>query len=260
MEADFWGERTFKEDEVVQYISIGDLHLWMKTKDEDIWIGYRYSEIKKDLYSEQPPDDLEWSRWAAKTINTDLKVTPVFPDLPIVVFSEYPLKVLPGTSIQIYTRIPIWIRISLKKNDHVLSELPSLKLSKTWFGTPVEGELCYWATTKARRNLSRVEKKPYVVNCPIQITNKATADLDFEKFCYRVEQLKIYEYEQELWADETQITYQGEELLSDITMSGKLPKGMEKSVLLSGPRNKARRNLAIRTFYKFFDEPFTFGR
>ena len=260
MASDFWKNHSLDEDESVQHLTLGDLHLWMKARKQEIWIGQRYEKDSTDSYTDQPPEDLEWSRWATKESVTDLNVSPVFPDLPIVVFSEYPLKVLPGTSIDIYTRIPIWIRICLGKTDYVLLELPTVKLSRTWFGTPVEGELCYWSTTKARRSLLNVEKKPYLVNCPIKIINKATEDLNFEKFCYRVELLKIHDCENELWADETLISYQGEELLSDITMTGRLPKGMAEGTVVSGPRSKTSKNLAIRTFHKLFDENLILGR
>jgi hypothetical protein len=261
MEADFWGELTFRDDEVVQYRSVGDLHIWLKSKDSEFWIGHRHSAgTSGEEYSEHPPEDLEWARWAVKPAGTHLKLLPVFPDLPIVVYSEHPLKVQTGTSIQIFTRIPAWVRIGLSKADYTLVELPSVKLSRTWFGTPVEGELCYWSATKARRSLSNVESKPYLINCPIRITNKAKEDLDFTKFCYRVDQLNIYEVAQSLWADETLINFQGEKLLSDITMTGKLPKEMGKGRLISGSRNKAQKNLAIRTFHRLLDENFILGR
>lgn len=260
MGTSFWGEQIFTEDDAIQYLSAGNLHLWMKTHNKDIWIGHRYTRDGDHPYSEQPPEDLEWARWSVSSGTININLSPVFPDRPVVVFYEYPLKVLPNVTLQMYTRIPVWVRISLAKSGYMLTELPTVKLSKTWFGTPVEGELCYWSATKARRSLSGVEKKSYVINCPIKITNKSSEDLDFDKFCFRVEQLKIFDYEEALWADETLITYQGEEMISNITMTGKLPAGMGDGTLLNGPRNHVRRNLAARTFYKIFDEPFNLGR
>lgn len=257
-----WGSYQF-ENEETNYLSIGHLHLWIRRRNDEVWIGHQYYEgpdNESSLNGDQPPSQLEWARWAPKGNPDTITVMPVFPDLPMVISSEYPLKVATGSSITIYTRIPIWTRISTGEQATTLIELPTIKLSKTWFGTPMEGELCYWSTTKARRSLEAVERKPYLVNCPILITNKTADDLSFEKFCFRVERLKIFEYEDELWADETHITYHGEEQHSDISMSGRLPEKMGKGTLLNAPRKPIERSLATRTFRKIFDDSFLFGR
>ena len=261
MNIEKWGAFPLSSGKETDFYELGDLRLWLKHKDEEIWIGHRHVEHGETAATPgTPPTDLEWARWAPKDPADSIKLMPAFPELPLVVNSEYPLRVNPGGSIQIFTRIPVWVRISIGNKDTVLTELPTVKLSRTWFGTPMEGELCYWATTKARRSLSNVERKPYLISCPIQITNKTEEDLDFEKFCFRVERLKIFSYEEELWSDETRIVYQGEEQHSDINMSGRLPKGMENAKLISPPRKPVQRSLATRTFKKIFDESFLFGK
>jgi hypothetical protein len=260
MDQQIWGEHTI-EDGQTRCFTVGNLHLWLRYQNEEVWIAYGYKdELKGRLQPGEPPKGVEWSRWAHKLGSNELGILPVFPDLPLVVHSEYTLKVSPNTKIQIYTRIPVWVRISLVKNNYQLIELPTVKLSRTWFGTPLEGELCYHAMTKARRDLSHVDKKPYLVSCPIVISNRSGEELDFENFCFRVERLSIYEHEDEFWADETQITYQGEDLNSEIIMTGNLPQGISKKKLLSKPRKQIQKSLATRTFKRFFKDNHLLGR
>lgn len=257
-----WGTFKLATDGSIRHLSAGDLNIWMQRKDDEIWIGHEYQHPngKMDASDSNPPDELEWGRWAPRDINDSVKIMPVFPDLPLVINNDYPLRVTPNGSIDIFTRIPVWLRICMGTHDSILTELPTVKLSRTWFGTPMEGELCYWSTTKARRSLEHVEAKSYLVNCPIQLSNKTQEELSFEKFCFRVERLKIFLHSNELWADETRITYQGEEQHSEINMSGRLPKGMKNGKLLSAPRKPIQRSLATRTFRKIFDDSFIFGR
>lgn len=262
MQHDFWGNYTLATDESPLHLSLGLLHVWIRQKDSEIWIAHQY---EKNLPADKEAGEIlnehkSWSRWAHKSPENSLVVTPVFPDLPIIVSSEFPLKISSGTKIQIFTRIPIWIRISFSKSDYILTEIPSIRLSRTWFGTPLEGELCYWSTTKARRNLAAVENKPYVVNCPIWITNKSSEDLNFEKFCFRVERLGIHRVKDELWSGQTEILYHGKELNSDITMTGKLPADLGKGEQLSKPRNPIHKSLATRTFKLLFDDTFISAR
>ncbi|MEL7832434.1 DUF432 domain-containing protein [Fodinibius sp. Rm-B-1B1-1] len=252
MDTDIWGKQSLEEGKT-KHISVGELHIWLKYRNEEVWITQAYNdEIKRKADLDQPPKDAEWSRWAHKNSSAEVAIQPVFPDKPLVIHSEYSLKISPETQIQIYTRIPVWIRISLADNDYQLTELPSVKLSRTWFGTEIEGELCYHAKTKARRDLSHVDKKPYLVSCPIKIVNKSVEELTFSHFCFRVERLSMFYHEHELWADETQIIYQGEDLHSEVIMTGKLHKGITKKQLLSKPRKQVHKSLATRTFKRFF--------
>lgn len=245
-----WGERKLKLGET-ELFSIGKLRLWILLKDADIWIGYQYADSEEQNFSE-PPEDLEWSRWALKNEIRRVKLQPVFPDKPLVVKSEYPLRISPGTKIDIFARIPIWVCIRIPSINYQLLEIPIVKLSRTWFGDYMEGELCYHATTKARRSLSKVDPRPYLANCPITVSNKSDEDLNFDNFCYRVERLRMFQKENELWADETQIIYHGESLNSDVIMSGKLPEGISKDKLITEPRKKIQKSLATRTFKRFF--------
>lgn len=260
MDNEIW-EKISLADGQIEYISIGDLHIWMKYQNSEIWIAHGYkSELKGRLKPESPPSELKWGRWANKIDSSEIQLFPVFPDMPLIVHSEYPLKVSPDTRIQIYTRIPVWVRICVGKNYYQLIELPTVKLSRTWFGSPVEGELCYHATTKARRDLSHAEKKPYLVSCPILISNKSDEVLDFDNFCFRVERLSIFSHDTEFWADETQIIYHGADLNSDVIMTGKLPEGIDRNELVSKPRKTIQKSLATRTFKRIFEDSITWGR
>lgn len=260
MSEEVWGNISLADGQV-RYVTIGDLHIWLKSQNGEVWIAYGYNgEFKGRPKADSPPKECTWGRWADKSGAEEVQVLPVFPDKPLIVHSEYPLKVSRGTKIQIYSRIPVWVRISLAKNGYQLIELPTVKLSRTWFGTPVEGELCYHATTKARRDLSHADKKPYVVSCPILIHNKSEDELDFEHFCFRVERLSMYQHEGDFWADETQIVYHGADLNSDVIMTGKLPEGIDKSKLLSKPRKQIQKSLATRTFKRIFQDTMDWGR
>lgn len=247
-----WKTYTVKEGEEPFHLNIDSLHVWIKKLNEEFWISYSHADDTND--SPQIDEQTEWERWAPKANETEVRIRPVFPDLPVVVSSEYPLRLVPEASIQVFCRVSAWMEISLVKSNYVLHEIPITKLSRTWFGNTMEGELCYWLTSKARRSLEQVESKPYLINCPIQITNKSHTDLNFERFCYRVERLGIYSVKENYWADETKILYQGEEQHSEVKMTGKLPKSLEKGELISKPRNPISRSLATRTFKMFFDD------
>lgn len=262
MANDLWKSYTINADEPPLHLALSGLHVWIQRKNEEIWIGHIHEDPAAEPAVEhaEPPEELKWSRWANRSSEEPLSITPVFPDLPIVVGPEFPMTIGSGSEIKFYTRIPVWVRIAFNKSEYVLKEIPSTPLSKTWFGTPLEGELCFWLTTKARRSLSEVESKPNVVNCPIRISNQDTEDLHFEKFCYRVGRLGIHRFNGDLWAGETKIVNHDQDTPSDITMTGKLPQDMGKGQQLSKPRYPMQSSLASRTFKRLFEDTFISAR
>lgn len=248
----FWKNYPINEGQDPLHFNFKSLHVWIKKHEQEFWIAHEYAT--EDVTQPSLDDETLWNRWAPKKDEQEVRLRPVFPTLPVIVSSEYPLKLAPGAKIKVYSRIPAFLEISLPKSDYVMLELPITKLSRTWFGTTLEGELCYWLTSKTRRSLEMVESDPFLIQCPIQITNKSEAELIFDQFCYRVERLGVYLVDQYLWSDATNIVYQGEEQHSDITMTGKLPSEVGKGELLSKPRNPVSRSFATRTFKKLFDE------
>lgn len=245
------------------HLNLESLHIWIKRKGDELWLAHNHEQEGKDL--NKPADELEaglikWSRWALKSPESELKLTPVFPDLPVIVSSEFPFKIAPNSRVQIVTRIPLWVQISQEKTRYVLTEIPSDLLSRTWFGNPLEGEICYWWSTKARRNFDELEEIPNLINCPILIVNKTNEDLNFEKFCLHVEHLSIFKAKNSFWADETKIEYHGEDMNSHISMTGKLPENVGKGERVSKARIPISTSLATRTFKKLFDDTFISAR
>ena len=257
MDMNLWTQHSVEPGASPIHLSLGGLQVWLQNRIGEIWIAHSYEEEPGSGPGKEPspPENLQWARWAYNSEMEAVRVTPVFPDLPVVISSEFPLTISPGAKIQIFSRIPVWMRLEFGQRGYILKEIPSIPLSKTWFGTPLEGELCYWYSTKARRSLEGVKPMPYYVNCPIWITNRDSEDLHFEKFCLRVGRLGIYRFEDKLWAGETQIVHHGDED-SEISITGKLPSGMGSGEQLSKPRNPLQRSLATRTFKKLFDDTF----
>jgi hypothetical protein len=256
-----WGEHELSEHETYRF-TLDALHCWIKLQHQEIWIAHMHSNDPhwKEEYAVQsdPPEGIEWSRWALKQNTQKIFLQPVFPDMSLLVQSEFEFKINSGARIQIFHRVPAWVSIQGNgATKEPIVELPSSTLSKCWFGSFTDGELCYFSPTKARRSLETHHFKPYYINCPINIQNHDDQPLDFTKFCHRVERLHIYQggEDGQLWADETHIVYNGEEALSDISIAGKPSKFLKNPQIITRPRNAKHQSLTSRTFYRMLEIP-----
>ncbi len=233
---------------------IGLLFFRVEMEYGELWIGYRYVEEEEAStgganVSAPADDDLEWVRWSFSNPPEKLELQPYLPDKPMVVHSEYSQHILPGDEARIFIGIPATVRFNLqrKKEQHLL-ELSSEPLSRTWFGDRLEGELCYWWSTRARRYMPEMNKTQHRIGCPVTIKNSSDEELNFEKFSHRVTRLHIYRYNGGLWTDETQISYLGEEDMSEVIARGRLPKELQGAEKVTSPRDDAQRSFISRTF------------
>lgn len=250
-----WGEFQLTENEVTTW-QCGPLRLWYKALSDEIWIASRCEAV----YSpETEPasvgvESLTWSRWVVKRNTEQLRIVPVLPDRSVVARPEYSFSLAPGAQARIYVRVPIWVRIEAGRREaEFLQEFPTVVLSNTWFGTFMEGELCYWLSTKARRRFLVEPHMPHLAICPIQITNSSDDRLLVEKLRLQVKSLSLFNVGGSLWADETRVFYRGTNDVSKIEIAGKIPKEVGSGELITRPREPVSKSVASRTFTTFLN-------
>lgn len=238
----------------VNLFQIGPLRLWYKVCGKELWTAYDRKGEEISSNDTAIPENTIWSRWALKKKTEQLQFKPTFPDRAITIKPESHLKVAPGAQITVYTRIPIWLRIEREKS--VLSEIPIVVLSKTYFGTYARGEQCYWISSGVRSSIEADTSRPFLAICPLEIINGSQEELFIGKICLRVPELSLYLCENQLWANKTQINFRGSNDISRIVIEKNGPKEMGKTRLVSGPRSlEQRKGFAAKTFETLKDLP-----
>ena len=251
-----WGVFEIALDKLYSW-KIGDLNVWCRKGTGEIQIAHQYSDSTVDNQELiEPPEDISWSRWALKKDKIEIQLSPQLPDRPVVVKPESSFRIIIGAQAKIYIRVPLWLRINLStKPSEKLLEIPAVVLSNTWFGTFFEGELCYWISTGARRQIEPDANRPYLAICPIQLINNAEEELLVEKICLRVANLSLFSDGVQLWSDETNVFYKGGNGISQVKASGVPPKEARSAKLISSPRNPKKKSLAMKTFASIRELP-----
>jgi hypothetical protein len=226
----------------------------------DLWFAFRHREILvatsrapegTQVPAPEPPETSSWSRWAVPGEERTVVLRPILPDRAVVLQSELPFSLLPRAEARIYVRIPLWIRVETVGNGAtLLMELPTVDLSDTWWGGFMEGELCYWLHTHARREMPAELIQPYLAICPLLLVNRSGADLRVEKFAFRVAHLSLFLHRGGLWADESVVRYQGEAEGSQIEITGHPPPEAAGAARVAEPRIPVVRSFTARTFQR----------
>jgi hypothetical protein len=245
-----WGDRPLPAPGETQRLAVGPLAIWLRGVKNELWVSHGCAAPWESA-PEELPDDAEWSRWAMREGEHRLRVLPVFPDRPLVVKPEHPFTLLRRARARVYMRVPPWVRLTVVPGSSgggaVLTEIPTERLSDTWWGDFQEGELAYWLRTKARRELRAELFEPHLVMSTLQLENHSEDALPVEKLVLRVEHLSIYEKDGWLWAEEVRVEYRGEDEGSDIHMDDEPPREAEGARELS-PARAQTRSFRARTF------------
>lgn len=260
-EATPWSVHDLEEG-VDRRFEIGPLGLRVRWIAGELWLAHARTEdegtrddgtIQRRTGPDTPEALLdepeEWARWSAGGDGVKLRLTPVFPDRPLVVGPEHSFHLLRGARVGIYIRVPLWVRVELLgRQETVVTEIPTLVLSDTWFGDVTEGELCYYLPTTARREVTPELFEPHLAICPLQLSNPSEDDLAVEKIALRVAHLSIFGRGDELWSDRTRVQYRGEAIGSDLRITGRPPEEAPGAELITPPRTPMGRGLRARTF------------
>ncbi|TFG60070.1 MAG: DUF432 domain-containing protein [Spirochaetales bacterium] len=252
----------WKNHELVQYrtyeAQAGPLSLFLRLEGDEVLLAAEYNEKQKSLKTLAPLSgkktyqDLAWMRYILDSNVSSISLLPMLPDKPVVVRPEYPIHVMQNRQISFFVNIPIWVRILPGTAMPKPIELPSVQLSKTWFGDTQVGEICYALKTRAMRSETESAHAPYLVTCPLQIQNNSSKVLDFDKICVHVENLSLYqEVPGRFWTNSVSISYREGDQRTQVNVSPEAPQYAAGCVKLSEPRDTGTSSLVRRSFHFF---------
>jgi hypothetical protein len=246
----YWGEVDLPAAEPLLW-RFGTLHLWCKKENDELWFANKYVENQGLTENElpPPPDDAKWVRYSLSEDYKKMIFRPMLPNRPLVIKVEAPFLLKKGARARIFMRVPLWIKIEIQNKTRMdLLELPTVVLSNTWFGTPTDGELCYWISSGARRIIEPDPDRPYMAICAMEVINRADEDLLVDKLCFRVEYLSLFSDGSQLWSNLTKIYFRGASEVSEIDGTGKAPTEAGSAKKISEPREDLKKSFTHRTF------------
>jgi hypothetical protein len=165
------------------------------------------------------PSSSEWRHYLSRE-SGPVRPQPVLPDRGIVVKPDRSLMLLAGESSQFFLEIPVWFRMNVGGDRKVqVFEEPLAVLSNTWFGDPVNGELCYVLATRLHQGMSSIATTAWCAVCPMAVTNDSATDLAFERICLHVQNLAVFRGTERLWTNGLSVLFRGADQASHIQVS-----------------------------------------
>ena len=185
--------------------------------------------------------------------NNHIYLQPSLPDLPITIKPEQITSILPGCRMEVFIEVPLLLSVYYGTNSRkeLLMEFPLEPLSRSFFGSPDNGEISYFLESPLLCEYEAYENKDSSIYCPVAITNKSLQKLDVERMIVRVPLLSIFSCKDSLLSSPVSIVFRGADMVSQISY---LKYGSEKKqqvVPVAPPRQNDDKSLIKKSFYFF---------
>ncbi len=248
-----WNARNMNDGDHCS-LEAGPLHIRMERRGDEF---HYHSQRAASAEGKKLPEESntpEWQRWICGTGSVSCQLKPLTPPRAVIVRPAMPLQIVPGAGVELFVSIPVWVQVCLTLGDHPetavpLLEEPTVVLSNSWFGLPVDGEPCFALRTRARRRIEELRPDVHLAVCPLTLRNEASEPLAFERLCIRLQHVGIYAGQTHLWTHHGQLVYRGEETVGELKFDEEAPSGDGEVRLLSEPREQVPRGgLAQRAF------------
>ena len=199
-------------------------------------------------------DDLEPMRFIHSTNQDKLQFRPRLANRSIVAKPYMPVFLPSQQTVTIYISTPIWLAIFLEGHKQPLLELPTYKLSDTWFGPkPHIGELSYASRFSGRIDLSALPKRASRIITPVKITNNGNDNLKLEKISIPCDYLTVYcNKNNELWTQTLSILREVDQKKTQVSIEKALHPALESAKKIGEPRVADQSRLLSKTIDMLF--------
>lgn len=124
--------------------------------------------------------------------DVEVRLRPRVPDRPIVARPERPLVILPHRSVTVFVGVPMWARLELADGTE-LAEVPAVQMHDTWFGTPLDGQLCFATKTMLVRDRASLPRRAHRAVCEVRLRNETDEALEIERLRLPAPALEVFE-------------------------------------------------------------------
>ncbi len=249
---DWWRDFEFDDRQVDRW-EIGNLNLWLRRATGEWRLAYEWvaddrAEWRLARDVEFPEAGAASERFAMSGSDNVVHLRALTADRPVVARPSTPLRVPPGQEAKIFVSSPLSVEIAVGANVY-LRELPTRRLSKTWFGpTTREGELAYALKTEARTVLNELTALPYRVVTPIVIHNRAGDTLEVERLNLPVPRLSLFGHEGNLWSEAVRLVRPEAGDLAQLEIRPGPPHEAADATRIGDPRVRSARGHLFRAF------------
>lgn len=190
--------------------------------------------------------------------SNSLVISPALPSKPLV-FKGNKMMIAPHQRMTFFVKIPLVLQVYFSKvqAENLLKEIPSARLSDTWFGEPDSGVPAYSIGNEYFLSFSDMKVSEYEAICPISIFNDWDQTLEVQRLIIKTDNLPLYKNNNQLVTGVVKLEYKGQDSISSVAYGTSKQFHGENPETVAKPRTNDLKGLLkanfhfIRNIYRF---------
>lgn len=263
IDLNIWFDQLDFEPEKIVKLNVGALELYLELLKNEWQVRHRYvnddetskeKPIQLSTLKQLPQLELNLMRFIHSEQGRNVRFVPRMANRNIVAKPYQPIYLPANQTVTIYISTPIWLALKIGDQKDSLLELPSFRLSDTWFGPkPHIGELCYSSHFTGRVDLASLPRRESRIITPVRVSNEASDNLKIEKISIPCEFMEIYQNEKgELWTQELSLSRQQNKKTTNLVIDKVKHPALDNATKVSDARKQDVSGLLSKTVYMLF--------
>ncbi len=232
--SNWWGKFELAEGEQ-RYLRCADLCLQLRPLPHQWWLAYGWQDEVSQFEPvlEQDADTAETleneQRFVFAELPAGLTIQPALADRPVVCRPVVSVSLLPFQEVTLFVCLPLWIKLGTDKEDEILLDIPTVRVSDSWFGPNTrEGVISYASQVSEQLDVKPIANNKARAAIEVRIQNQSDQMLTLDKISVPAPNLSLYaDKDGQFWTPRITLVRRDDEdaiLSVDEVISGSLPE------------------------------------
>lgn len=182
--------------------------------------------------------------------SNSLIITPALQNKPLV-FKGNKMLIAPRQRLTFFVKIPLILQLYFSKiqDENLLKEIPSSRLSDTWFGEPDNGVAAFALGSGYQLDFSETATTEVEAVCPVTIFNDWEQQLEIQRLIIKADNMTLYKNDSKIVTSVVKLEYKGQDTISSVNYgTSKLYHG-ENAEILAKARSNDTKSLLKANFH-----------
>ncbi|WP_167614902.1 DUF432 domain-containing protein [Maribellus sediminis] len=195
-------------------------------------------------------DDIREGEYYHSGKSNSLIIAPALQYKPLV-FKGNKMVIAPHQRMTFFVRIPLVLQLYFSKiqEDNLLKEIPSRRLSDTWFGEPDNGVAAFSLGNEYHLNFDSKDFTELEAVCPVTIFNNWDQQLEVQRLIIKADNMSLFRNDLKLVTSVVKLEYRGQDNISSVSYGTSKQYHGDNPNVLAKARNDDTKSLLKANFH-----------
>lgn len=196
------------------------------------------------------PEEISSGEYFHSGKSNTLIIAPALQFKPLV-FKGTKMVIAPNQRFTFFIQIPLVLQLYFSKiqEGNLLKEIPSRRLSDTWFGEPDSGVAAFSMGSDYQLNFPDTDISELEAVCPVNIFNNWDQQLEVQRLIIKADNMTLFRKDNKIVSSVVKLEYKGQDTISAVSYGTSKQFHGENPEILAKARSNDTKSLLKTNFH-----------